>query len=322
VKLKSAAAVLVSVIGFVTVASADDWPSKPVRMVSPFAAGGSSDTVARIVANQLDAQIGRPFVVENRPGAGGLIGSGYVAKSPPDGYTFVVSSITTHVLGPLTVANPEYDPARDFSHVAMFGGPPTVIVAHPSLGAKTLQELIAGRKGKSEPLAYSSAGPRTIGNLIMEYLAEREHIKLSHVAYKGAGQAIADLIAGHVKLASFTLTAARTQITAGQVVALAMSSAQRMPQFPNVPTLAELGYPDLVATAWLGLAGPAGVPTPIVDRLNKEVGHALEVPRVRERLIGEAFEIRAMQPKEIADFVQAETTKWTPLAKRLMSSAQ
>src|SRR5262249_45548581 len=147
-------------------------------------------------------------------------------------------------------------------------------------------------------------------------------VKLTHVAYKGAGQAITDVIAGHVPLASFTLTAARAQISAGQVVALAMSSAQRMSDFPNVPTLAELGYPDLVATAWLGFAGPAALPAPIAARMNKEVGTALDAPRVKARLVDEAFEIRKMSPSQITDFVRDETAKWGPLARRLTPSGQ
>src|SRR5450631_2541947 len=179
-------------------ANAQDWPRKPVRIVSPFAAGGSSDTVGRIVAENLSQRLHQQFYIENRGGAGGLIGSALVANAPPDGYTFLISSIGTHVIAPATSANPGYDPIAGFSHVAFVGGPPTVIVVNPALGVRSLAELLALLKRRAEAMPYVSPGPGTIGNLIAEYWAERESVKLAHVAYKGSGQAITDLIAGHV----------------------------------------------------------------------------------------------------------------------------
>src|SRR5690242_16584524 len=225
-------------------AQAQDWPTRPVRIVSPFAPGGGSDTVGRIVADYLSDHLGQQLVVENRGGAGGLIGSAAVAKAPPDGYTFVISSIATHVIAPITAADAGFDPVRDFAHVAFAGGPPTVVVVHPSLGVKSFKELIGQLRGKSEALDYVSAGPGTLGNLMAEYWAEKEGIKLTHVAYRGAGQAMSDLVGGHVKLGSLTYTAARGQMRSGSVIPLAVSSARRMPEFPDVPTFKELGYQE------------------------------------------------------------------------------
>ncbi len=180
-------------------ANAQDWPRKPVRIVSPFAAGGSSDTMGRIVAENLSQRMHQHFYIENRGGAGGLIGSAAVANAAADGTTFLISSIGTHVIAPATSPNPGYDPIGSFTHVAFVGGPPTVIAVNPALGVRSFAELLALLRRRSEPLGYVSPGPGTIGNLLAELWAEKESIKLSHVAYKGAGQAITDLVAGHVQ---------------------------------------------------------------------------------------------------------------------------
>jgi tripartite-type tricarboxylate transporter receptor subunit TctC len=292
---------------------AADWPAKPVRIVSPFAPGGTSDTLARLLAGELGERFGQIFFVENRGGAGGLIGSAAVAAAEPDGGTFLISSIGTHVTSPATSPNPGYDPIRNFTHIAYLGGPPNVIVASPSLGVTTFKELLAAAKADS--VSYISPGPGTIGHLVAELLARKEHLKLTHLSYKGAGQAMSDLVAGHVKLGSVTWTAALGQIRAGTVLPLAVSSARPMPDFPGVPTMAALGYPDLVATTWFGFSGPAGLPPEMVARLNAEIVAALATPALRERLAGEGIETETMSPDEFTRFVASEIAKWTPIAK-------
>jgi tripartite-type tricarboxylate transporter receptor subunit TctC len=301
-------------------AYAQDWPRKPVRIVSPFAAGGSSDTMGRIVAENLSQRMHQQFYVENRGGAGGLIGSALVANAPPDGYTFLISSIGTHVVAPATSANPGYDPIASFTHVAFVGGPPTVIAVNPALGVRSLTELLALLKRRTDALPYVSPGPGTIGNLIAEYWAERESVKLAHVAYKGSGQAITDLIAGHVQMGSMTWTAALGQMQAKTIIPLAVSSTRRMPEFAEVPTLKELGYPDLAVTTWFGFAAPAGLPAEITLRMNQEIGNALDAPAVKDRLIAEGFELEKMSPQEVTAFVRAGLERWGPLAKRLMAA--
>ncbi len=297
---------------------AQDWPTRPVRIVSPFAPGGGSDTVGRVVADYLSERLGQQFFIENRGGAGGVIGSAAVAKSPPDGYTFVISSIATHVIAPITVADAGYDPLRDFAHVAFAGGPPTVVVVHPSLGVKSFKELVALLKSRSEPFDYVSPGPGTLGNLMAEYWAEKEGIKLTHVAYRGAGQAMTDLVGGHVKIGSITWTAARGQMRAGTVLPLAVSSSRRMPEFPDVPTLKELGYPELALTTWFAFAAPAGAPEAVIQKMNEEIGNALDSPAVSKRLSDEGFEIEKMSPAALTAFIQNQITKWGPLGKKLI----
>jgi tripartite-type tricarboxylate transporter receptor subunit TctC len=302
-------------------ASAQDWPRKPVRIVSPFAAGGSSDTMGRIVAENLSERLHQQFYIENRGGAGGLIGSAVVANAPPDGYTFLISSIGTHVIAPATSANPGYDPIGSFTHVAFVGGPPTVIAVNPALGVRSLQELVALLKSRSEALPYVSPGPGTIGNLIAEFWAEKESVRLSHVAYKGSGQAITDLVAGHVQMGSMTWTAALGQMQAKTIIPLAVSSSRRMPEFSDVPTLKELGYPDLAVTTWFGFAAPAGLPRTITLRMNEQIGNALDAPAVRDRLVAEGFELEKMSPEALTGFIRDGLDQWGPLAKRLMAAA-
>jgi tripartite-type tricarboxylate transporter receptor subunit TctC len=294
---------------------AQDWPSKPVRIIAPFAAGGGSDTLGRILAAQLSEQLGRQFYVENRGGAGGLVGSAAAAKADPDGYTFVMSSIATHVIAPAASAAPGFHPLKNFTHVAFIGGPPIVIVVHPALGVRTLQELVTMGKGSQQPLPYVSPGPGTLGNLIAISLGEATGVALSHITYKGAGAAVTDLVAGHVKLGSITLTAALGHIRGGTITPLAVSSANRLAELPAVPTLKELGYPNLVATTWFAISGPAGMPADIVDRMNQEVSKALHTPAVRQRLKSEEIETADMSPSQFTAFVEEEIARWTPIAK-------
>jgi tripartite-type tricarboxylate transporter receptor subunit TctC len=315
-----AIAAAIACVAFAASAAAQDWPARPVRIVSPFAAGGSSDTMGRIIAQQLGEQLHQSFYVENRGGAGGLIGSGVVANAAPDGYTFLISSIGTHAIAPLTAANPGYDPVASFTHVAYVGGPPIVIATHPSLGARSFAELRALLKTLSEPLPYLSPGPGTIGHLIGEFWAERDGLKLAHIAYKGSGQAINDLVAGHVKMGAITWTAAIGQMRGGTIMPLAVSSARRMPEFSDVPTLRELGYPDLAVTTWFGFAAPAALAPDIAERMNCEIGAALDTEVVRKRLDADGFEQAKMSPAELTAFVQSELAKWRPLAKKLMAA--
>jgi tripartite-type tricarboxylate transporter receptor subunit TctC len=302
-------------------AHAQDWPRKPVRIVSPFAPGGGSDVMARILADRLSQRLHQQFFVENRGGAGGLIGSAFVANAAPDGYTFVISSIGTHVIAPSTSASPGYDPIASFTHVAYVGGPPTVMVVNPALGVRSFGEFLTLAKMRREPLPYVSPGPGTVGNLLAEVWAEREGVKLAHVAYKGAAPAVTDLVAGHVQLGSMTWTAALGQIAAKALVPLAVSSARRMPGFADVPTLRELGYDDLVVTTWFGFAAPAGLPPAITLRMNEEIAASLKTPAVRDRLVAEGFELETMPPGELTRFVASEIAKWGPIAKRLMAGA-
>jgi len=295
---------------------AQDWPARPVKIVAPFAPGGTADTLARIAADKLTVRLGQNVVVENRPGAGGTIGSEFVAKSAADGYTLVVSGIASHVIAPAMSPVP-FDPLLGFTHVALFGGPPTVLVVYPGLEARDLRSLVELSKSRAGGIVFGSPGQGTQGHLTAEMFKARTGANLTHVPYKGAALAVTDLIAGHIPAASTTLTTAATQIKAGRARALAVSSAHRLPEFGDVPTFAESGYPELVATVWFSLSGPAGLPRPVVARLNAEVRALLQLPDVRERLRPEGVEPNDLDPTQFTEFVRTEIARWTPLARAI-----
>jgi tripartite-type tricarboxylate transporter receptor subunit TctC len=294
---------------------AQGWPAKTVRVVVPFAPGGTADTLGRLVANKLGETFKETFVVENRGGAGGVVGSELVAKAAPDGYTLVVSGVASHCIAPALSKNFPFDPVKDFTHIALFGGPPGVLVVNPSVPAQDLKQFIAYAKKESGKLAYGSPGNGTQGHLIAEQLKQVAGIEMTHVPYKGASLAVADLIAGHVPVTSTTLTTAATQIKAGRARALAVSSAKRVPDFPEIPTFAELGYPELTASIWFSLSGPAGIPPEIANRLNAEVRRILQLPDVRERLRLEGIEPGDLDPQQFTAFVAAELKRWAPVVR-------
>lgn len=296
-------------------AGAQVWPTKPVRIIAPFAPGGSADTLGRIVAQKLTESLNQNFVVENRPGAGGMIGSEFVSKAAPDGYTLVVSGVASHAVAPALPRGTPYDPVKDFTHIALFGGPPAVLVVNPALPAKDLNEFVALLKKEPGKYSYGSPGNGTHGQLVAELFKQLAGVNMQHVPYKGAAVAIADLMAGHIPIASTTLSTAAGQIQAGRARALALSSASRLPDYPNVPTYAEMGYKELVATIWFSLSGPAGMPQPIVEKLNAEVRKALDAPDARQRLRPEGIEPGKLSPREFTAFVEAEVKRWAPVVK-------
>ena len=300
---------------FVFACQAQAWPEKPVRIIVPFAPGGSADTLGRLVAQKLSEHLKASFVVENRGGAGGAVGAELAAKAAPDGYTLVVSGIASHVIAPLLPQGTPYDPVRDFTHIALFGGPPAVLAVNPSMEAKDLREFVALAKARPGALSYGSPGNGTQGQLVAELFKQRAGIQMVHVPYKGAAGAVTDLMAGHIQVVSTTLTTAATQIRAGRARGLAVSAPRRLPDFPEIPTYAEMGYPDLVATVWFSLSGPAKMPGDVVGLLNAEVNRALELPEVRERLKLEGIEPSPMGAREFNAFVAEELKRWAPVVK-------
>jgi tripartite-type tricarboxylate transporter receptor subunit TctC len=297
-----------------TQVQAQAWPAKPVKIIVPFAPGGTADTLGRLAAQKLGEQLKASFVVENRAGAGGAVGSDLVAKAAPDGYTLVISGIASHVIAPMLPQGTPYDPVRDFTHIALFGGPPAVLAVHAPLPAKDLAALIALAKS-GHGLSYGSPGNGTQGHLVAELFKQRAGINMQHIPYKGASGAMTDLIAGHIPVVSTTLATAAPQIRAGRARGLAISAASRLAEFPDIPTYAELGYPDLVATVWFALSGPANLPADIVERLNAEVNRALELAEVRERLKPEGIVLSRMSAKEFGAFVAEELRRWGPVVR-------
>jgi tripartite-type tricarboxylate transporter receptor subunit TctC len=296
-------------------AAAAEWPTRPVRIVAPATPGGAADTFARILADHLPEIVGGRFFVENRAGAGGLIGAQVTAAAEPDGATFMTSSVAYQAIAPAVSPNPGFHPMRDFTHIAYIGGPPNVFVVNPGFGVRTLADLVA--RAKTQPIGYVSPGVGTLGHLTAERFAEVAGIQLQHIPHKGASAAMMDLVAGTVNLGTMTWTSALGQIRAGKVIPIAVTANARLAEVPDLPTFRELGYPDLVATTWFGLSGPAGVPADIVRKLNDAVIKVLALPEVRKRLDRDAIESRAMTPEEFTAFMASEIDKWAPLARRL-----
>jgi tripartite-type tricarboxylate transporter receptor subunit TctC len=296
-------------------AFAQTWPAKPVRIVVPFAPGGTADTLGRMVAKGLGDSLGQSFVIENRAGAGGMIGSELVARSVPDGYTLVISGVASHAVAPALSSKVPYDPIRDFTHIALLGGPPSVFAVHPSVPVKQLQAFVALAKAKPGLFTYGSPGNGTHGHLIAELFRQLAGIDITHVPYKGASGAMVDLLAGQIDAVSTTLTTAGPLIRVNRARALAISAAARLPDYADVPTFRELGYPDLVTTIWFSLSGPAGLSPEIANRLNAEVRRIMNLPEVRVRLRQEAIEAGALDPKAFTEFVAAEVKRWAPVVR-------
>jgi tripartite-type tricarboxylate transporter receptor subunit TctC len=318
--LKRAYSILTAIVGAAALlasqAAAADWPTRPVRVIVVFAAGGANDLLGRVFSDQLSKTFGQQFFVENRTGGGGLIGTEAVARSAPDGTTLQISGMPSHILVP-AMNKASFDPIKDFTHIAYLGGPPNVFAVHPSTGLNSFKELVAMMKSAADGTQYVSPSIGSVGNMVAEYIAEKEKVKLIHVIYRGGSQAIQDLIAGHVKIGSLTLSTARSHILAGKLKPLAVSSERRLPEFPDLPTFVESGYPDLVTTTWYSLSGPAGLPRDIVDKLNAAVNKAMEQPEVRKHLENEMVQTKAMTPEQITAYMQSETDKWAPVARRI-----
>jgi tripartite-type tricarboxylate transporter receptor subunit TctC len=298
-------------------AAAADWPTKPVRVIVPLAAGGAADTIGRAFAASLSAAFGQQFFIENRVGAGGLLGTEATAHAEPDGYTLMVSGMPFHVLSPVMNQNVAFDPIRDFTHIAYFGGTPIVLAVHPSLGIKTYAEFSALAGATGGGLDYVSPGVGTVGNMVAEYAAARSNLKLQHVPYKGGSAAIQDLIAGHVKVGCLTWSTALAHVRAGTLIPIAITTERRLAEFPSLPTFQELGFGELVLTSWFGLSGPANLPMSIVEDLNREVNKSMNKEDIRTALANEAFLTKSMTSTEFATFVHSEVDKWTLVVKTL-----
>jgi tripartite-type tricarboxylate transporter receptor subunit TctC len=294
-----------------------DWPSKPVHVIVAYSAGGANDLLGRVFSNQLGQALGQQFVVENRTGGGGLIGTEAVARAQPDGYTLMASGMPSHVLAPAMNKNAGFDPVRDFTHIAYLGGPSNVFAVNSALPVKSFKELLELMRADPNGLEYVSPSIGSVGNMVAEYVAAKEHVKLTHVVYRGGGAAILDLVAGHVKFGSMTLSTMSQHIKAGTLRPLAISAASRVTELPDVPTLVELGYPELVVRTWYGLSGPAGLPLEIVDKINHVVNTVMDLPKVKQQLAAEAVETKAMTPAQFTRFMQDQVNQWVPAVKAM-----
>src|ERR1700716_598847 len=296
-------------------AYAQTYPTRAITLVIPFAPGGSTSIVGRGIADKMSELLGEKVVVDNRPGAGGTVGTKAVAKSDPDGYTLVLGYTGTLAIGPSLYKNAGYDPRKDFAPIGLIGNAPNSLVVHPSFPAKTIAELIAYAKANPGKVNFGSAGAGTVSHITGEYFAASAGIKLVHIPYKGTGPALTDLLGGHIPMAFAPIPASHPNVTAGKLRALAVTSTIRSSLMPDVPTMSEAGLPGFDASLYYGLAAPAGAPQPIIDRLNKELRDALASDEVRKQLANEGTEITPGTPEDYAAFIDKDEKKWSQLVK-------
>ncbi|QFG35103.1 tripartite-type tricarboxylate transporter receptor subunit TctC [Paracoccus pantotrophus] len=307
-RLLLGAAVVLGLAG----AAAAEYPDRPITLVIPFAAGGSTDVVGRIVADRMSQELGQQVIVQNVGGAGGSLGAAQVAKADPDGYTILMATVATHALNPLILKQKPYDPVADFAPVSLLVLVPNVLAVNPELPVNTVQELID--LSKSEPLAYASSGNGTPLHLSGELFKAMAGIDLTHIPYKGSGPALTDVLGNQVPIIFDNLPSASGHIASGKLRALGVTTAERAPSFPDIPAIAET-LPGYETYTWNALFAPAGTPPEVVEALNKAALVAMADPAVAERMQEFSATIVASTPEELAEHVQAEMAKWEPVVR-------
>jgi tripartite-type tricarboxylate transporter receptor subunit TctC len=308
-------AVLLSLSGGFELAQAQTYPNRTIMLVIPFAPGGSTSIVGRVIADKMSQLLGQSIVVDNRPGAGGTVGTKFVAKSDSDGYTILLSYTGTLAIGPSLYKNVGYDPRKDFAPIGMIGNAPSAVVVHPSFAPKTIAELIAYAKANPGKVNFGSAGVGSVNHITGEYFARSAGIKLEHIPYKGTGPALTDLLGGHIPMALAPIPAVNPNVQSGLLRALAVTGKTRSALMPDVPTLAESGLPGFEASLYYGLVAPAGTPRPVIERLNKELRAALASDEVKKQLAQDGTEVTPDTPEDYAAFIDKDEKKWADLVK-------
>ena len=293
----------------------DAWPSKPVTYIVPFPTGGTTDILARLIAQKLGPVLNTTFVIDNKGGAGGSIGSELASRAAPDGYTIVGGTISSHAINVSLYPKLGYDPVKSFQPVVLIGSNPVVLVVGEKSPYKSLADVLAAAKAKPKAVSSASAGAGTSQHMTLELLGFRTGTQFNHIPYRGSGPAIADVIGGQVDMMFDTTVVAGPHITSGKVRALAVSSAKRLDAFPNVPTVAESGVPNFEVVSWQGIFVPAGVPKPIVDKLHVEIMKILQTAEMQDRLKTLGMQPSTMTPDQVAAFQKAEVDKWAQVIK-------
>ena len=293
---------------------AQTYPTRPVRFVVPYAPGGSTDTLARSMGTKMSELLGQQVVVDNRPGANGDIGMTIVAKAPPDGYSIVLGYIANLGIGPSLYEKMPYDPIKDFASITQVAGASNIFVIHPSLPAKNFKEFVAYTKANPKKVSFASAGVASVGHLTGELLNDMAGIDMQHVPYKGSGQAISDLVGGHIKVMISGMASTLPHVRSGKLVGIVTTGLKRTPATPDIPTIAET-YPGFESSSWFGVLAPAGTPKPIVARLNADIHKSLQDPAVAKRLAGVGFEITYGTPEQFTAYIQSEIKKWAKVVK-------
>ena len=299
-----------------SVAAAQDYPTKPITLVAPFPPGGGNDSLARTVADKMSRPLGQSVVVENRGGAGGTIATRAIVKAAPDGYTILLTYTGTLAINPSLYPNIGYDPRKDFAPIGLIATMPSVLVVHPSLPVRSTAELIAYGKANPGKINYAYV-PGTVGHITTELFSRAAGLELTKIPYKGNGDALANLIGGHVSMMFISIAPIVGNVKAGTLYALALTTAERSPQLPDVPPIAESGVPGFAAAIRYGLVAPPGTPRPIIERLNKELRIALTDEQVKAKLAGEGASPPPSTPEEYAAAIDGDEAGWAPIVKSL-----
>jgi tripartite-type tricarboxylate transporter receptor subunit TctC len=303
-------------------AAVAQWPDRPIRFIVPFPAGAATDVVARIVAQRMGARLGQTVVVENRVGASGNIGADAVAKAAPDGYTIGFATATTHPIAASLSPHLSYDPVKDFSPVSMLGSTPYSLVAWNGLPVKTVADLIAYAKANPGKLGYSSVGPASLAHLAAQLFATTVGVELTHVPYKSASQAVFDLMEGRIQIQFGLVAASLGQVRDGKLTAIAVTSAERVPDLPGVPTIAESGLPGYEATLWTAVVMPPGVPPAIVNKLHDVIAATLKEPEIEAALQAKGFIVGSSTPDQLRTRIEQDIRKWRDLAVKAKINIQ
>lgn len=298
------------------VAQAQDYPTRPIRLIVPFGTGGATDSSARIVADRLGRRLGQSIIVENRAGAGGSIGAQYVARAAPDGYTLLLGLDATMVVNPFTQSNIPFNTVNDFIPVTKLGDVGLMLVAHPVLPAKNLSELLQYSKANPNKLSFSTGGAGSTTHVAGELLKQRTGLDMTHVPYKSGGLAVLDTVSGQVQLSYSAIAGAASFVQSGKLVGIGVSSTKRNPSLPGVPTFIEQGLQDFEAVSWVGILVPAQTPKVIVDKLNSEIVAVLREPAIRERFAALGIEPVGNSPAEFGEQIKADLVRWQRVVER------
>ena len=301
---------------FAVPAHAQTWPTKPIRLVVPFAPGGSSSIVARTLAAEMEKGLGQPIIVDNKPGGGGNVAMHEVARADPDGYTLIIGHIGSLAVNPYMYSKLPYDVDKDFAAVSLLATVPAIFVVHADVAAKDLREFVALAKKEPGKLYYGSAGNGSAGHLAMEYLKQATGIDIVHVPYKGTGPNLTDLVAGRTQAASAGTPPLMPHVKSGKLRVIAVGTAKRLASLPDIPTVAEQGYPGFETSQWYGLNAPARTPAAVIQRLAAEAAKAAKSPAVAERYKADDAEAVGSTPKEYADFIAREQARWKDVIQK------
>ncbi|MCC6779231.1 MAG: tripartite tricarboxylate transporter substrate binding protein [Hyphomicrobiales bacterium] len=312
-RLGAMALTAVALLTHIGACAGDEWPSRPVKIVVAFGAGGSADQLGRLLAAELSNALKQQFFVENRAGNSGAIGSAQVARAAPDGYTLLIGGSGPHLTGPAINPNIGYDPLKDFTHIAMIAADSYAWAANPALGARSIDDLIRLARSRTTPLTSSSPGPGSLGHLLIEQFKRKAGIDIQHVPAPNSG--LTDVLGNHIALSLTAMMTVGEQVKAGQLVAIAVTSTERNPVFAAIPTFAEQGYPDVRGATWFWLCGPKGLPADVVTKLSDTTRHVVGSAKVREHFQKLALLTKDLDPAAVQRFIAEEYAFWAPLAR-------